>query len=147
MIDRDRLNGSRWDIFMPSRVMLVEDDANIALLIRYNLEALGFLVDHAERGDVVEQQLAKLDPDLLLLDWTLPGVSGIELCRRIRAELKPSRLPIVFITARATKADRDYALSCGADDVIVKPFTVAELLARITALLPTRHLPVCRPPL
>ena len=122
---------------MPSRVMIVEDDANIALLIRYNLEAHGFVVDHVERGDVVEQMLNKLDPDILLLDWALPGISGIELCRRIRRELK-NRIPIVFITARATKADREYALSCGADDVIVKPFALADLLERVMARLPAR---------
>jgi len=125
---------------MPSRVMIVEDDANIALLIRYNLEAHGFVVDHVDRGDLVEQLLIKLDPDILLLDWALPGVSGIELCRRIRRELK-NRIPIVFITARATKADREYAMSCGADDVIVKPFSLAELLERISARLPDRAMP------
>lgn len=125
---------------MPSRVMIVEDDANIALLIRYNLEAHGFVVDHVDRGDLVEQLLIKLDPDILLLDWALPGVSGIELCRRIRRELK-NRIPIVFITARATKADREYAMSCGADDVIVKPFSLAELLDRISARLPDRAMP------
>lgn len=125
---------------MPSRVMIVEDDTNIALLIRYNLEAHGFVVDHVDRGDLVEQLLIKLDPDILLLDWALPGVSGIELCRRIRREFK-NRIPIVFITARATKADREYAMSCGADDVIVKPFSLAELLERVSAWLPDRAMP------
>lgn len=114
---------------MPSRIMVVEDDLHIALLLQYNLEAAGYVVDHVDNGDDVEGRIAACVPDLVLLDWRLPGISGIELCRRIRRHASADRLPIVMLTARTDKADRDYATRVGANDFLTKPFQVSEVLA------------------
>jgi len=105
------------------------------LLLRYNLEAEGYEVDSASRGDEAEIRLREQVPDIVLLDWMLPGLSGIELCRRIRARSETERLPVIMLTARGEEGDRIRGLSTGADDYIVKPFSVPELLARVRALL------------
>jgi two-component system phosphate regulon response regulator PhoB len=120
---------------MPARILVVEDEEPLALLLRYNLEAAGYAVDSAERGDEAEQKLRETIPDLIVLDWMLPGVSGIELCRRLRAQPATAQLPIIMLTARGEESERVRGLSTGADDYIVKPFSVPELLARISALL------------
>ncbi|MGX9979930.1 phosphate regulon transcriptional regulator PhoB [Methylobacterium fujisawaense] len=117
------------------QVLIVEDEEALTTLLRYNLEAEGFLVDSAARGDDAELLLAERIPDLVLLDWMLPGLSGIELCRRIRARRETERLPVIMLTARGEEGDRIRGLGTGADDYIVKPFSVPELLARIRALL------------
>ncbi len=105
------------------------------LLLRYNLEAEGYEVDSVSRGDEAEIRLREQVPDIVLLDWMLPGLSGIELCRRIRARSETERLPVIMLTARGEEGDRIRGLSTGADDYIVKPFSVPELLARVRALL------------
>jgi len=105
------------------------------LLLRYNLEAEGYEVDSVSRGDEAEIRLREQVPDIVLLDWMLPGLSGIELCRRIRARTETERLPVIMLTARGEEGDRIRGLSTGADDYIVKPFSVPELLARVRALL------------
>ena len=120
---------------MGTRILLVEDEEPLTLLIRYNLEAEGFEVDAVARGDEAELRLREEAPDLVLLDWMLPGLSGIELCRRIRARRETERLPIIMLTARGEEGDRVRGLATGADDYIVKPFSVPELLARVRALL------------
>lgn len=120
---------------MATRVMIVEDEEAIALLLRYNLEAEGYAVDTVSRGDEAEITLREQVPDLLLLDWMLPGISGIELCRRLRARSETRNLPIVMLTARGEEGERVRGLATGADDYVVKPFSVPELLARIKALL------------
>jgi two-component system phosphate regulon response regulator PhoB len=120
---------------MGTRVMIVEDEEPLTLLLRYNLEADGYDVDSVTRGDDADLRLREQIPDLVLLDWMLPGLSGIELCRRIRARRETERLPIIMLTARGEEGDRVRGLATGADDYIVKPFSVPELLARVRALL------------
>ena len=120
---------------MSTRILIVEDEEALTLLLRYNLEAEGYVVDSAARGDEADLRLQEQLPDLILLDWMLPGLSGIELCRRIRARRETGRLPIIMLTARGEEGDRIRGLGTGADDYIVKPFSVPELLARVRALL------------
>jgi two-component system phosphate regulon response regulator PhoB len=120
---------------MGPRVLIVEDEEPLMLLLRYNLEAEGYEVDGVGRGDDADIRLREQVPDLVLLDWMLPGLSGIELCRRIRARRETERLPVIMLTARGEEGDRVRGLATGADDYIVKPFSVPELLARVRALL------------
>jgi two-component system phosphate regulon response regulator PhoB len=120
---------------MPTRILIVEDEEPLILLLRYNLEAEGYAVDHVERGDEAETRLREAQPDLVILDWMLPGLSGIELCRRLRARPETERLPVIMLTARGEETERVRGLSTGADDYVTKPFSVPELLARIRALL------------
>jgi two-component system, OmpR family, phosphate regulon response regulator PhoB len=116
-------------------ILVVEDEASLAELLRYNLEAAGYRLVVATTGEDAETTLTEDRFDLLILDWMLPGVSGIELCRRLRARAETKSLPIIMLTARGEEADRVRGLSTGADDYVVKPFSVAELLARVRALL------------
>ena len=120
---------------MTAKVLVVEDDAALAELLRYNLVAEGFSVSHAETGDDAEVLLREENPDLILLDWMLPGVSGIELCRRIRSKTETRSIPIIMLTARGEETDRVRGLSTGADDYVVKPFSVPELMQRVRAIL------------
>jgi two-component system phosphate regulon response regulator PhoB len=120
---------------MSARILIVEDEEPLTLLLRYNLEAEGYEVDVASRGDDAEVRLKESPPDLVVLDWMLPGISGIELCRRLRARTDTERMPIIMLTARGEETERVRGLATGADDYIVKPFSVPELLARIRALL------------
>jgi two-component system phosphate regulon response regulator PhoB len=120
---------------MATRILLVEDDPNIAILLQYNLEAAGYAVEHVSRGDTAEQRISELMPDLVLLDWILPGTSGIELCRRIRTRLRFDKLPIIMMTARTDRADQAYALKSGADDFVTKPFALSDILSRARALI------------
>ena len=117
------------------RILVAEDEEPLSLLLRYNLEADGCEVDSAARGDEAELMLREQAPDLLILDWMLPGLSGIELCRRLRLRRETERLPIIMLTARGEEADRVRGLATGADDYVVKPFSVPELIARVRALL------------
>ncbi|MES0879975.1 phosphate regulon transcriptional regulator PhoB [Roseibium sp. SCP14] len=117
------------------KVLIVEDEEPLSLLLRYNLEAEGYSVESCVRGDEAEIRLRESQPDLLLLDWMLPGLSGIELCRRLRAREDTERLPVIMLTARGEEAERIRGLSTGADDYVVKPFSVPELMARVRAIL------------
>lgn len=117
------------------RVLIVEDEPSLATLLRYNLESQGYVVEHAISGNEAELRLAEHQPDLVLLDWMLPGVSGIEICRRLRAREETRTLPVIMLTARGDESERVRGLSVGADDYVVKPFSVPELLARMHALL------------
>ncbi len=117
------------------RVLVVEDEAALSLLLTYNLEAEGYLVDRVERGDEVELHLAETPPDLVILDWMLPGVSGLEICRRMRAREATRQLPVIMLTARGEESEKVRGLAVGADDYVVKPFSVPELMARVKALL------------
>ena len=117
------------------RILVVEDEAALSLLLAYNLEAEGFVVDRVERGDEVDMHLAENLPDLVILDWMLPGVSGLEICRRLRARDATKTLPVIMLTARGEETERVRGLSVGADDYVVKPFSVPELMARVRALL------------
>jgi len=120
---------------MSASILIVEDEEPLTLLLRYNLEAAGYTVDCAARGDEAELKLRETTPDLVLLDWMLPGLSGIEICRRLRARPATAKLPIIMLTARGEESERIRGLGTGADDYVVKPFSVQELLARIAALL------------
>lgn len=120
---------------MKPRILIVEDEQALNLLLRYNLESEGFDVDVVERGDDAEVRVRENTPDLVILDWMLPGVSGIEICRRLRARPETKQLPILMLTARGEEAERIRGLSTGADDYVVKPFSLPELLARVHALL------------
>ena len=117
------------------RIMIVEDEPSIAMLLAYNLEAAGFSVERIERGDEAELRLAEEPPDLLILDWMLPGVSGLEICRRLRSREITKTLPVIMLTARGEEKERVRGLSIGADDYVVKPFSVPEVMARVHALL------------
>lgn len=117
------------------RVLIVEDEEPLSLLLRYNLEAEGYAVDSVARGDDADIRLREAVPDLLLLDWMLPGLSGIELCRRLRGRPETERLPIIMLTARGEESERIRGLATGADDYVVKPFSVPELMARVRAML------------
>jgi two-component system phosphate regulon response regulator PhoB len=120
---------------MSAKILIVEDEEPLTLLLRYNLEAEGYEVETAARGDDAETRLKELQPDLVVLDWMLPGLSGIELCRRLRARSDTRQLPIIMLTARGEESEKVRGLGVGADDYIVKPFSVPELLARVRALL------------
>jgi CheY-like chemotaxis protein len=120
---------------MGARILIVEDEEPLALLLRYNLEAEGYEVETVARGDEADIRLREAPPDLAVLDWMLPGISGIELCRRLRARPESKALPIIMLTARGEESERVRGLATGADDYIVKPFSVPELIARVRALL------------
>ena len=116
-------------------ILVVEDEAALAELLRYNLEVAGFSVRTAVSGEDAEVILSEDRFDFLVLDWMLPGVTGIELCRRLRQRPETKSLPILMLTARGEEADRIRGLSTGADDYVVKPFSVNEVIARVKALL------------
>jgi two-component system phosphate regulon response regulator PhoB len=118
-----------------ARILVVEDESALGLLLSYNLEAEGFVVERAERGDEAEIKLSESIPDLVILDWMLPGVSGLEICRRLRAREATRTLPVIILTARGEESERVRGLSIGADDYVVKPFSVPELMARVRSLL------------
>jgi two-component system, OmpR family, phosphate regulon response regulator PhoB len=120
---------------MTAHILIVEDEEPLSLLLRYNLEAEGYEVDAAVRGDDADLRLRESPPDLAVIDWMLPGLSGIELIRRVRGRPETRLLPIIMLTARGEEGERIRGLATGADDYIVKPFSVPELLARIRALL------------
>ncbi|WP_062017717.1 phosphate regulon transcriptional regulator PhoB [Aureimonas sp. AU4] len=120
---------------MSARIAVVEDEEALSVLLRYNLESEGYRVDTIERGDEADLRLKEEVPDLLILDWMLPGLSGVELCRRLRTRPETERLPIIMLTARGEESERVRGLSVGADDYVVKPFSTPELMARVRAML------------
>jgi len=117
------------------KILVVEDEEPLSVLLRYNLESEGYQVETVMRGDEAEIRLRENVPDLLVLDWMLPGISGIELCRRLRIRAETERLPVIMLTARGEESDRVRGLSTGADDYLVKPFSMPEFVARVRALL------------
>src|SRR4029434_10225691 len=120
---------------MKPSILIVEDEEALVLLLRYNLEAEGYGVETVARGDEADLLPKERSPDFVMLDWMRPGLSGIELCRRLRARPDTKRLPIIMLTARGEESERVRGLATGADDYIVKPFSVPELLARVKGLL------------
>jgi two-component system phosphate regulon response regulator PhoB len=120
---------------MSARILIVEDEEALTVLLRYNLEREGYEVDTVARGDDADTRLKESTPDLIILDWMLPGLPGIELCRRLRARPQTQHLPIIMLTARGEESEKVRGLATGADDYMVKPFSVPELLARVRALL------------
>ncbi len=116
-------------------VLVVEDEAALATMLRYNLEKQGFLVDEAVDGQEALTRIAEAQPDIVLLDWMLPAMSGIEVCRQIRRRPQTRDLPVIMVTARTEDQDAVRGLNTGADDYITKPFSMESLLARMRALL------------
>jgi two-component system, OmpR family, phosphate regulon response regulator PhoB len=117
------------------RVLVVEDEAAIAELIAINLRHSGFEVTTAADADAAQRAVDRVLPDLVLLDWMLPGQSGVQLAKRWRAHSRTRDLPVIMLTARAEEADKVTGLDAGADDYLTKPFSINELLARIRAVL------------
>lgn len=116
-------------------VLVVEDEAPQREVLVYNLEAEGFTVLQAESGDTALSFARDDEPDMILLDWMLPEVSGIEVCRRLKTDPATRRIPIIMISARSEEVDRVRGLEIGADDYVVKPYSVVELMARIRTQL------------
>jgi len=116
-------------------VLVVEDEAALATMLRYNLEKQGFRVDEAGDGQEALTRISEVPPDLVLLDWMLPVMSGIEVCRQIRRRPDTRDLPVIMVTARTDDQDAVRGLNTGADDYITKPFNMEALLARMRALL------------
>jgi two-component system phosphate regulon response regulator PhoB len=116
-------------------VLIVEDEAPLATMLRYNLEKQGFRVEEAADGQEALTRISEAAPDLVLLDWMLPVISGIEVCRQIRRRPNTRDLPIIMVTARTEDQDAVRGLNTGADDYIIKPFNMESLLARMRALL------------
>ena len=116
-------------------VLVVEDEGAQREVLKYNLEAEGFAVVMAENGDEAMLLVAEEQPDLIVLDWMLPNVSGIEICRRVKADPQTRQIPIVMLSARSEEVDRVRGLETGADDYVVKPFSIPELIARVKAML------------
>ncbi|MFN3641591.1 MAG: phosphate regulon transcriptional regulator PhoB [Gemmobacter sp.] len=116
-------------------VLLVEDESAQREVLTYNLEAEGFAVVVAETGDEALLLVQEEAPDLILLDWMLPNVSGIEVCRQVKARPETRGIPIIMLSARSEELDRVRGLETGADDYVVKPYSVAELMARLRTQL------------
>jgi two-component system phosphate regulon response regulator PhoB len=116
-------------------ILIAEDEASLTTLLRYNLEKEGFRVFAAQDGEETLMLAAEEAPDLVLLDWMMPKVSGIEVCRRLRGRAETRNVPIIMLTARGEEADRVRGLDTGADDYITKPFSMTELLARVRAVM------------
>ena len=116
-------------------VLIVEDESALVTLLRYNLEREGFRVAEARDGEEAMLKIAEQMPDLVVLDWMLPLMSGIEVCRQLRRLPETRRLPIVMLTARGEEGDKLRGLDAGADDYVTKPFSPSELIARLRAVL------------
>lgn len=116
-------------------VLVVEDEKEIVTLLQYNLEKEGYEVTAANDGEEAMMLASESQPDLVLLDWMLPQLSGIEVCRQLRSRPDTRNVPIIMLTARGEEADRIRGLDTGADDYISKPFSVTELLARVRAVM------------
>ncbi len=116
-------------------IVIAEDETSVSELLRYNLESEGYETATANDGDEAMLLLDERVPDLMLLDWMLPKVSGIEICRRVRSRQETANLPIIMLTAKTEEADRVRGLETGADDYVTKPFSTNELMARVRAVL------------
>jgi len=120
---------------MNGKIFIIEDEPSIIQLVQHNLEKEGFIVSSSENGNEGLKQLKKFEPNLLLLDWMLPDLSGIEICKNIRKDNKFKSLPIIMLTAKGEEEDKIKGLDSGVDDYLTKPFSFNELLARIKAVL------------
>ena len=120
---------------MKPRVLIVEDESALVALLRYNLEKEGFAVSEAVDGEEALLRIAEHKPDVVLLDWMLPLVSGLEVCRQLRRSPRTRGLPVIMLTARGEEVDRVRGLDSGADDYVVKPFSPSELIARMRAVM------------
>ena len=120
---------------MNLRVLIVEDEKALADILEYNFKKEGYTVDTALDGEIALDKIIFKAPDLIILDWMLPKLSGIELCRKVRSNKKVKNIPIIMLTARGEEQDRLKGLEMGADDYVTKPFSINELLARAKAVL------------
>ena len=120
---------------MSGKIFIIEDEPSIIQLVQHNLEKEGFIVSSSINGNNGLKELKKFEPNLLLLDWMLPDLSGIEICKNIRKDLKLKSLPIIMLTAKGEEEDKIKGLDSGVDDYLTKPFSFNELLARIKAVL------------
>ncbi len=120
---------------MTPQVLVVEDEDALSTLLQYNLEKEGYAVRVACDGEDALVQVDERLPDLIVLDWMLPKISGIEVCRRLRGRVETRNVPIVMLTARGEESDRIRGLDTGADDYVIKPFSMTELSARLRAVL------------
>ena len=120
---------------MTDKIMIIEDEADIVTLLRYNLEKEGFETCAVTDGEKAFNAIKINQPTLILLDWMLPGLSGVEICKQVRYDNDLRSVPIIMLTARGEEADKIKGLTIGADDYMTKPFSVPELVARIRALL------------
>jgi len=116
-------------------LLIVEDEAALVELLRYNFEKEGFRVSVATDGEAALVAVAEARPDLVILDWMLPHVSGLEVCRQVRRKADTRDLPVILLTARGEESDRIRGLEVGADDYVAKPFSPSELIARVRAVL------------
>ncbi|APG62206.1 phosphate regulon transcriptional regulatory protein PhoB [Sphingorhabdus lutea] len=116
-------------------LLLVEDDESLAELVRYNFEREGFTIRHTPDGEEALIMAAEHTPDIVLLDWMIENLSGIEVCRQLRRNAATSQIPIIMLTARGEEDDRIRGLEIGADDYVTKPFSPRELIARVNAVL------------
>jgi two-component system phosphate regulon response regulator PhoB len=124
---------------MKPRILIIEDEPALVEMLRYNLEKDGFDVASALDGEEGLAAVAEAKPDLILLDWMLPHVSGLEICRQLRRGSDTRTIPVIMLTARGEESDRVRALDVGADDYVTKPFSPGELAARIRAVLRRAH--------
>ncbi|MDB3925191.1 phosphate regulon transcriptional regulator PhoB [Candidatus Pelagibacter sp.] len=120
---------------MNGKIFIIEDETSIIQLVQHNLEKDGFIVSSAINGNEGLKDLKKFEPNLLLLDWMLPDLSGIEICKSIRKDTSYKNLPVIMLTAKGEEEDKIKGLDSGADDYLTKPFSYNELLARIKAIL------------
>ena len=120
---------------MSGKIFIIEDEPSIIQLVQHNLEKEGFIVSSSTNGNNGLKELKKFEPHLLLLDWMLPDLSGIEICKNIRKDMKLKSLPIIMLTAKGEEEDKIKGLDSGVDDYLTKPFSFNELLARIKAVL------------
>ena len=116
-------------------ILVVEDEAAQREMLTYNLQSEGFEVIGAEDGDEALLLVAENNPDIIVLDWMLPGISGIEICRRLKTRPETSKIPVIMLSARSEEVDRVRGLETGADDYVVKPYSVMELMARVRGQL------------
>jgi two-component system phosphate regulon response regulator PhoB len=120
---------------MNLKVLIVEDEKALAEILEYNFKKEGYVVDTASDGEIALDKIIFKAPDLVILDWMLPKLSGIELCKKVRSNKKIKNIPIIMLTARGEEEDRLKGLEMGADDYVTKPFSINELLARAKAVL------------
>ena len=120
---------------MNGKIFIIEDEPSIIQLVQHNLEKNGFIVSSSVNGNDGLKELKKFQPDLLLLDWMLPDLSGVEICKNIRKDTSYNNLPVIMLTAKGEEEDKIKGLDSGVDDYLTKPFSFNELLARIKAVL------------
>ena len=130
-------------IHLPPRLALVEDDECLALMLHYNLEAIGFAVDWIARGDEAIQAFLKRPPALVVLDWMLPGIAGIEVLRQLRRNPKTRHVPVLMLTGCASPEERRRAIACGVDVFLVKPFAVGDFLDNLKRMHPEASINAC----